>query len=232
MPALGVHNEGDTSTLFINYHWRRLISDALQTYADILIRQLPDDEVDDFRNNFNGLLEDLYTVENMDALPVGAIINYTSETPPVKYLYCNGQNVNRSDYPELWDAVPAIWHTTGGFPVVDQIDIPDMRDKFARGATNSLIIGATAGLDTHTLTIAELPIHTHALTNHQHNVNTLSTLAGNNSNSVVRGNAAPTAVNPTTNPITLPNVGNTGSGDAHNNVPRHTALTFMIKALP
>ena len=49
------------TTLNINFEWRRLISDALQSYADSIIRNLDDSLVDDFRNKFQALLSDLYT---------------------------------------------------------------------------------------------------------------------------------------------------------------------------
>jgi len=68
LPAgLSNHNEGlvgDTLTsLFINYEWRRLLSDALQSYADTIIARLDDSLVDDYRNKFQALLDDFYTAD-------------------------------------------------------------------------------------------------------------------------------------------------------------------------
>jgi len=51
------------TTLFINHSWRRLISDTLQTYADSIIAKLDDSLVDDYRNQFQALLDDLYTMD-------------------------------------------------------------------------------------------------------------------------------------------------------------------------
>lgn len=53
------------TTLNINFEWRRLISDAVQSYADSIIRNLDDALVDDYRNKFQALLNDLYTAETM-----------------------------------------------------------------------------------------------------------------------------------------------------------------------
>jgi hypothetical protein len=53
------------TTLNINFEWRRLISDALQSYADSIIRNLDDSLVDDFRNQFQALINDLYTVDTV-----------------------------------------------------------------------------------------------------------------------------------------------------------------------
>lgn len=67
LPALPDHNASIApdvvTSLFINYKWRRLISDALQSYADSIIRNLDDSLVDDYRNKFQVLLNDLYTVD-------------------------------------------------------------------------------------------------------------------------------------------------------------------------
>jgi len=67
LPALPDHNTSIppdvVTSLFINSKWRRLISDALQSYADGIIRNLDDSLVDDYRNKFQVLLNDLYTVD-------------------------------------------------------------------------------------------------------------------------------------------------------------------------
>lgn len=53
------------TTLNINFKWRRIISDALQSYADNIIAHLPDADIDDFRNKFQALLDDFYTPDSM-----------------------------------------------------------------------------------------------------------------------------------------------------------------------
>lgn len=52
------------TTLFVNYEWRRIISDALQSYFDYKILSLADVDIDDVRNKFQALLNDLYTTES------------------------------------------------------------------------------------------------------------------------------------------------------------------------
>jgi hypothetical protein len=51
------------TSLYVNYEWRRLISDALQSYADSIIYNLDDAAVDDFRNKVQVMVNDLYSVD-------------------------------------------------------------------------------------------------------------------------------------------------------------------------
>lgn len=53
------------TTLSLNYEWRRLLSDALQSHADSIIRNLDDSLVDDYRNKFQATLNDLYTSQSL-----------------------------------------------------------------------------------------------------------------------------------------------------------------------
>lgn len=52
------------TTLFVNYQWRRIISEALQLYFDNRIYKLDDADIDDVRNKFQAVINDLYTVES------------------------------------------------------------------------------------------------------------------------------------------------------------------------
>jgi hypothetical protein len=53
------------TTLFLNYEWRRIVSEALQQYFDNRIVQIPDADIDNVRNKFQKLLNDLYTPDIM-----------------------------------------------------------------------------------------------------------------------------------------------------------------------
>jgi hypothetical protein len=53
------------TTLFLNYEWRRIVSEALQQYFDKRILQIADADIDNTRNKFQELLNDLYTPDIM-----------------------------------------------------------------------------------------------------------------------------------------------------------------------
>lgn len=108
-----------------------------------------------------------------DDNPVGMVLDYAGLTEPVGWLFCYGQSVAVADYPALFEA---IGYEFGG--VASLFVIPDLRGRVVAGrddmggpSADRLVwglggvdgddFGATGGLDTHLLTVAELPPHTH-----------------------------------------------------------------------
>lgn len=58
----------DLTTLVLNFEWRRLIADALQSYLDRDANQLTDTEYDDAKERIYLLIHDIYTIENLGVL--------------------------------------------------------------------------------------------------------------------------------------------------------------------
>jgi len=69
------------TTLNLNYEWRRVVSDALQAYADSIILPIDanptndDSELDDYRNQWQDLIDDLYTLENVVDEPLAVHVS-------------------------------------------------------------------------------------------------------------------------------------------------------------
>jgi len=116
---LSDHNEvlsGDAlTTLSLNYEWRRVISNALQRYADSII--LPydkdptndDDELDAYRNQWQALIDDLYTVDPTMQEPCFITLNRDSNqtiTGGTPDAIDWNDLVTGSDI-VLWDGTPA-----------------------------------------------------------------------------------------------------------------------------
>ena len=71
--------------------------------------------------------------------PVGTIIAYFGNTPPLHYLACDGSGYMAADYPELaqymWDNFPTSAYSGDG---TTTFEVPDLRGEFLRGTgTNS-----------------------------------------------------------------------------------------------
>ena len=79
-------------------------------------------------------------------VPIGVIMMWSGSNAsiPAGYALCNGQTVSRTDG-------------------VGTITTPDLRDRFIVGSGTSYTTGATGGLNTVSLTSAQMPSHTHGL---------------------------------------------------------------------
>lgn len=124
------------------------------------------------------------------------------------WLVCDGGIYDVADFPLLYDE---IGNSFGGAAPLT-FAVPDLRGRAVAGATTGKPAGTLYGEAAHTLSVAELPGHSHT------------------EQGVV---ATPTAIGeiPSTG---LAPVGNssgiTGGGNPHNNVPPSMAVTWLIKA--
>ena len=136
----------------------------------------------------NQNFDDLVAAANM-AMPSGGILIWSGAVAaiPAGYYLCDGNN-----------------------------GTPDLRGKFVLGAGGAYAKGATGGEETHTLTSAEMPVHSHTV---------YGTI-----NSKTTGSSNFDAL--TGSPGTDGNVasGNAGSGAAHNNMPPYLALAYIMKS--
>lgn len=157
--------------------------------------------------------------------PVGAVSPYAGTSAPTGWLLCYGQAVSRTTYAALFAVVSTTYGVGDGSTT---FNVPDLRGRVVAGQddmggssadrltnqTNGIdgdTLGATGGAETHTLTTAQIPSHTHDIS-----------VATN------------TAVITQTAGATPGNTGTTstaaaGGGGAHNNVQPTLILNYIIK---
>ena len=95
--------------------------------------------------------------------PVGTIIMYGGSSAPSGWVLCNGQALSRTTYSSLFSIVGV---TFGGGDGVNTFNVPDLRDRFIMGTPASESSGAGTDVTSHsrTLTLAQMPAHTHTFT--------------------------------------------------------------------
>jgi microcystin-dependent protein len=142
---------------------------------------------------------------------IGEVVAMATSAAPTGYLACDGSSHLRVDYPDLYAAIHTTFHTDA-----DHFVTPDMRSRTVIG------VGQGAGLtnrsmndevgeETHLLTTAETPAHTHGVGR--------GTTAG-------AGTGVVRATNQTTTQLT----DSTGGGGAHQNMQPSRALQYYIVA--
>ena len=187
-------------------------------------------------------------------IPPGTIVMTGRSSAPSGWLICNGDAVDRTLYAQLF---AAIGETFGVGDGTTTFNLPDMRGRVAAGvgtgtgggaSGTGAVSGGTAlaavalagwfGANDVTLTSAQIPAHTHPITDpgHAHNVSmtngdggSISTervLRDANSNGATSSNSPGAAVSTTTG-ITVNN--NTGGGGSHTNLQPTVGLNFIIR---
>lgn len=160
-----------------------------------------------------------------DFMPAGSVLAYAGSAAPTGWLLAYGQAVSRATYAALFAVLGTTYGAGDGSTT---FNLPDLRGRAVAGKDNmggtsadrltglsggvdGDILGAAGGLETHTLTIAQMPAHTHSLS---------GAITETGSNRVGSGGAFGS---------TTLTTGSTGGGGAHNNVQPTFILNYIIK---
>jgi microcystin-dependent protein len=109
---------------------------------------------------------------NFAIVPIGGITAFAGQAAPSGYLFCDGAQVSRETYKQLFDVIGTRYGAGNG---TTTFALPDLRERFAKGGTT---LGATGGAlevavpghshpftapaPTITLTLNQPPPHSHA----------------------------------------------------------------------
>lgn len=100
---------------------------------------------------------DVNIMNNQYAMPIGTIIPFGSNNIPAGYLICDGSEVLKTDYPELYGIIGNAFGTVTGST---KFKIPDLRNKFIQGANSNTGEIKEAGLPNITGTTGDSYIYT------------------------------------------------------------------------
>ncbi len=171
-----------------------------------------------------------YAVSALSALhgvPVGTLVPYIGSTAPEGWVLCSGQEIDKDASPHLAKLVALLRQE--GFSAPGSPDskafLPDMRGRMPLGLDNiggtevgritqpaGKMIGGSGGEESHLLSVAEMPKHSHGYT---------ALLYGG-------GNEYAWGVNDMSQYGNL-STGVTGGDQSHNNMPPYLTMNYIVK---
>ncbi|MEM6624467.1 MAG: phage tail protein [Pseudomonadota bacterium] len=112
------------------------------------------------RNNTSDVLNALA----LTAVPIGTILpTLASAAPSTGWLICNGQAISKTDFPTLYGILGGTYGETA-----TTFNLPNMAGRLPAGAGGALALLGLAGAASISLSVAQLPAHTHGVTDPQH----------------------------------------------------------------
>lgn len=97
-----------------------------------------------------------------DTTPIGVVSQYAGTTAPDNYLLCDGQEISRTTYSQLFEVIGTSYGNGDGSTT---FNVPNIQGRFPIGISSSdtdfNTLGKTGGSKTHKQTIEELAKHHH-----------------------------------------------------------------------
>ena len=174
----------------------------------------------------------------------GSVIAFAGDNAPDGWLTCDGAAVSRSTYSELFALVSTKYGVGNGSTT---FNLPDLRGRFPLGrdnmgnrsadrvlATTAEAVGRSGGAETHTLTIDQMPKHSHGVDQVFRKTNGglvgLSAFhVGSNTIETSTAHEDWTTPGNPDDPVGGHLIKNRGGGQAHNNMPPYQTLNYIIK---
>lgn len=120
----------------------------------------------------SGTLTDPYVIsldtppEDGVGFPPGSMMMYVGFAAPTGWLLCEGQAVSRTTYAGLYAVIGTTFGVGDG---TDTFNVPDLRERFPLGHSETRPLGTSGGTEDTTLAVGNIPGHTHTMA-HVHSI--------------------------------------------------------------
>lgn len=188
-------------------------------------------------------------------VPTGSVLPYGTTSAPDGYLLCDGSAVDRTTYDDLFTVIGTNFGPGNG---VDTFNLPDLRGRVIVGKAASgtfATINNSGGTETETLTVDQIPSHSHGHNNpshahgvsdpgHSHNLRGFNAAYPDGAGGAEDGSgvewtrtfdtrgggitASGTGIGIHASGIGLA-ISATGGGQAHNNLQPYRVMNYIIK---
>jgi microcystin-dependent protein len=152
---------------------------------------------------------------------VGEIRMFAGNFAPAGWMFCEGQLLPISENETLFNLIG----TTYGGDGQSTFGLPDLRGRIPIHQGNSVILAETGGVEEVTLTVTQLPAHTHALlssTNAGGSNNPGGAVTAQSASVKIYREAAPNAQ------MAATTVGPVGGSQPHTNFQPYLCVNFII----
>ncbi len=171
-------------------------------------------------------------------VPTGAIFPYASASAPTGYLLCDASAVSRTTYAALFAVIGVSFGAGNG---TTTFLVPNLVGNYPIGAGGGYMFATTGGVSTVTLSVPNMPSHSHGVNDPGH-THTQYTYNDDYNGSNLDGQLPPAwsndafATTPNTHywsnicaATTGITIQNTGSGTAFTTISPYLALSYIIK---
>jgi microcystin-dependent protein len=152
---------------------------------------------------------------------VGEIRMFAGNFAPAGWMFCEGQLLPISENETLFQLIG----TTYGGDGQSTFAMPDLRGRLPMHQGNGFILAETGGAEEITLTVNQIPAHTHPMLASADQATTL------NAQSNILGatlTATPYITLPPTTPLSPQSVGPVGGSQPHTNFQPYLCINFII----
>lgn len=118
------------------------------------------------RNPITNKWEEVFLPPTGDTYPIGMYGWFAGENAPTNWLRCDGQEISRTEYKELFNAIGTTYGVGDGSTTFNLPNVNlENRTLVGSSGDGEFSVGNTGGEKEHKLIVSEMPAHGHKLPN-------------------------------------------------------------------